>query len=288
MVFKNPEIISLAKSSFECYRLDRHGPTATDRFLLHTVAIIVKDSDDNEVGRVIECTTVDVVLGFMKAALDDRAVKAKAGEWTPKVARMDAAISAGQYLEATLALEKAQKETRLPRSIQDALVRIAGVLDRTADQRFADAKKKDDTGDAGGAWIGFRRVKHDFPGRPAAKAAEVAMAAIEKDPRKKEKLRDSRAQAALEDARDLADDGKKAQALTALKQVQADYDGTQAAQDAARFAAEISDPKWKPTPRAKAPASSQPAGRASDAPDVPPEEPAGSDPFRSDEPASPK
>jgi len=277
IIFKDQSVVDLAKSSFITVRTDRESEIAKS-FKVKGPEIVFQDGEGDEVARFIECTNAPLVLEVMKECLaHKRDTDRISGEWTRAVAKAEKFLTDGNAREACAIIARSRKEPRIGRALRDKLEAVEKTLGDKAGVLATDAKSKEST-DPGAAWLIYRTVRDDYMGLPASTAAKAAMTALEKDPANKEKLHEARAESALDAARALANDGKKSEAIIALRGVMNDFAGTKAADDAKTLANDLKDPNWKPTPKAEPePAKNEPApGPAKSdpaAPEQPPMEP---------------
>lgn len=238
-IFRDQSIVSLAKDNFLAIRIDRTGEVAKS-FGVKGAELVIQDSEGDEVARFVECTETKLVLGIMQEALQrQREIQATSKEWAPKLAKADELLSAGKDREGSEVLAKALREKSLNRFLREKLARLVSSVEERARVRLDAAKQQDESGDAGAAWKSYRGVRDDFWGLGPSSAAKAAMAALEKDPEKKQKLREAKADDALALAKQLADEGKKPQAITALRRIALDFPGTKAADEAKTLAREL-------------------------------------------------
>lgn len=265
-IFRDESVVGLVKDGFVAVRVDRTTEDAKG-FSVSQPTIVVQDAEGDEVARFISCTQSAWVLGVLNEALAvDREIKARSAVVAPRIARAEKLLADKKPRETSPIVCKALKETRLSRSLRDRTAALVKALGDEAQARMDAARARDEAGDPGQAWSIYRAVRDDYWGLAPSNAAKAAMSALERDPVKKEKLREARAQAALDAARELAETGKKGEAVTELRRIASDFDGTEAAASAKAFQREISDPAWKPAPRAAPPADEEPRPAKADAP----------------------
>jgi hypothetical protein len=273
VVFRDQSVVDFAKANFVCVRLERLGPQAKP-FNVNGPELIVQDSEGTEVARFIECTTPSLVMDLLKECVTrQKEVAEKSKEWAPKLAKADEAFTKGNIRDAASIVAKAHKETKLSRFLRDKAENLEKALEDKALAILADARTKDQAGDTAAAYSLYRTVKNDYAGLPSSTAAKTAMTSMEKDPAKKEKLREARAEDALDAARELAAQGKKPEAMSQLRTITLDFGGTKAAADAKQLLDEMKDPSWKPA-KASEPAPEPAAAPAPAAPATPAQAPA--------------
>lgn len=190
-VFKDQTVVTFAKDNFITVRLDRESDIAK-QFEIKRPSLVILDSEGEEVARFIDCTEPRwVVPIFEECTKRSKEIKARTTEWTPRIARAELFADEGKTKDAAAIVAKALRIERLSRSTKEKLGRVAKSLDDKAQARL-DAAKANEPSDVIAAWVEYRSIRDDYWALPASARAKTAIAAIEKDPANKDKLKAAR------------------------------------------------------------------------------------------------
>ncbi len=190
-VFKDQSVVAAAKEHFIAVRLDRESSVGR-KFEIKKPTLVILDGEGAEVARFDDCTEPRWVLPVFEECLKrTRVVRARTAEWAPRIGRAEALVEEGKLRDASALVAKALRVERLGRAVKDKLDRLAATLDEKAQARL-DAAKDRESAEPIAAWVDYRSIRDEFWGLPGALRAKERIAALEKDPANKDRLKAAR------------------------------------------------------------------------------------------------